>query len=106
MAAAEPGICIRVRLAARSSRVVAVVVVANAAIRVSERFVKPDDVIKSVVVTSSQDSGGFVVVAVCAHAVAVSRVAAVVSRGVKAVEVMPRFLSQVQEPRWDGIRPL
>ena len=87
---------------------VAVVVVANAAIRVrvSERFAKQDDVIKSVVVTSSQDSGGFVVVAVCALAVAVSRVAAVVSRGVKAVEVTPRFLSQVQEPRWDGIRPL
>ena len=66
------------------------VVVANAAIRVrvrvSERFVKPDDVIKSVIAISSPDSGGVVVVAVCAPAVAVSRVAAVVITRVKAVE--------------------
>jgi hypothetical protein len=58
---------------------VAVVVVASAA--VSERFVKPDDVIKSVVVISSLDSVGVVVVAVCAPAVVnVRRVAAVVNR--------------------------
>jgi hypothetical protein len=63
------------------------VVVANAVVRVSEKFVKPDDVIKSVIAISLLDSGGgVVVVAVCAHAVTVSRVAAVESIGVKAVE--------------------
>jgi hypothetical protein len=74
--------------------VVAVVVAASAAVRVSERLVKPVDVIKSVIAISSLDSGDVVVAVV----VTVSRVAAVESTGVNVAAVMrmPRIRLQAQ----------